>query len=56
MSFRGLVFCDRKFEDLLVAMIRSVVKSFEVVDVVAARMSNKSALTHMTDLTLVLDG
>ena len=48
-------------------MIRSVVKSFKVpdVDVVAARMSNESALTRMTDstqkktwsdLTLVLDG
>ena len=52
---------------LLFAMIRSVVKSFKVpdVEVVAARMRNKSALTHMTDsspkktwsdLTLVLDG
>ena len=51
---------------LLFAMIRSVVKSFKVpdVDVVAARMSNESALTRMTDstqkplscLTLVLDG
>ena len=52
---------------LLFAMIRSVVKSFKVpdVDVVAALMSNESALTRMTDstpknpwsdLTLVLDG
>ena len=48
-------------------MIRSVVKSFKVpdVEVAAARMSNESALTRMTDstpkkpwsdLTLVLDG
>ena len=47
-------------------MIRSVVKSFKVpdVEVAAARMSNESALTRMTDstpkktwsdLTLVLD-
>ena len=38
---------------LLFVMIRSVVKSFKVpdVDVVAARMSNKSALTRMTDST-----
>ena len=52
---------------LLFAMIRSVVKSFKVpdVEVAAARMSNESALTRMTDstpkkpwsdLTLVLDG
>ena len=52
---------------LFFAMIRSVVKPFKVpdVDVVAARMSNESALTHMTDstpnfffrlVTLVLDG
>ena len=34
-------------------MIRSVVKSFKVpdVDVVAARMSNESALTRMADST-----
>ena len=34
-------------------MIRSVVKSFKVpdVEVVAARMSNESALTRMTDST-----
>ena len=33
------------------AMIKSIVKSFKVpdVDVVAARMSNESALTCMTD-------
>ena len=39
---------------LLFAMIRSVVKSFKVpdVEVVAARMSNESALTRMTDSTL----
>ena len=48
-------------------MNRSVVKSFKVpdVEVVAARMCNEAALTHMTDstpkkpwsyLTLVLDG
>ena len=54
-------------DDLLFAMIRSVVKSFKVpnVEVAAARMSNESALTRMTDstskknwsdLTLVLDG
>ena len=38
---------------LLFAMIRSVVKSFKVpdVDVVAALMSNESALTRMTDST-----
>ena len=38
---------------LLFAMIRSVVKSFKVpdVDIVAARMSNESALTRMTDST-----
>ena len=38
---------------LLFAMIRSVVKSFKVpnVEVVAARMSNESALTRMTDST-----
>ena len=52
---------------LLFAMIRSVVKSFKVpdVEVAAARMSNESTLTCMTDstpkktwsdLTLVLDG
>ena len=52
---------------LLFAMIRSVVKSFKVpdVEVAAARMSNESALTRMTDstpkkpwsdLALVLDG
>ena len=38
---------------VLFAMIRSLVKSFKVpdVEVVAARMSNESALTHMTDST-----
>ena len=38
---------------LLFAMIMSVVKSFQVpdVDVVAALMSNESALTRMTDPT-----
>ena len=38
---------------LLFAMIRSVVKSFKVpdVEVAAARMSNESALTRMTDST-----
>ena len=38
---------------LLFAMIRSVVKSFKVpdVEVVAARMCNEAALTHMTDST-----
>ena len=38
---------------LLFAMIRSVVKSFKVpdVEVVAAQMSNESALTRMTDST-----
>ena len=38
---------------LLFAMIRSVVKSFKVpdVEVVAARMSNESALTRITDST-----
>ena len=38
---------------LLFAIIRSVLKSFKVpdVEVVAARMSNESALTCMTDLT-----
>ena len=52
---------------LLFAMIRSVVKPFKVLDVnvVAALMSNQSALTCMTDLTpkktwsdltMVLDG
>ena len=52
---------------LLFSMIRSVVKSFKVpkVDVVAARMSNESALTRMPEstpkifwsvLTLILDG
>ena len=52
---------------LLFAMIRPVVKSLKVLDVevVAARMSNESALTRKTDstpkkpwsdLTLVLDG
>ena len=71
---RGSWLVNHKREDrspptskvLLFAMIRSVVKSFKVpdVDVVAARMSNESALTRMTDstqktlvrLTLVLDG
>ena len=58
--------CDGVFWLLLLlfAMIRSVVKSFKVpdVEVAAARMSNESALTRMTDstprsdLTLVLDG
>ena len=38
---------------LLFAMIRSVVKSFKVpdVEVVAVRMCNEAALTHMTDST-----
>ena len=38
---------------LLFAMIRSVVKSFKVPDVVvvAALISNETALTRMTDLT-----
>ena len=38
---------------LLFAMINSVVKSFKVpdVEVVAARMCNEAALTHMTDST-----
>ena len=38
---------------LLFAMIRYVVKSFKVsdVEVAAARMSNESALTRMTDST-----
>ena len=38
---------------LLFAMIRSVVKSFNVpdVEVVSARMCNEAALTHMTDST-----
>ena len=38
---------------LLFAMIRSVVKSFKVpdVEVAAARMSNESGLTRMTDST-----
>ena len=38
---------------LLFAMIMSVVKSFKVpdVEVAAARMSNESALTRMTDST-----
>ena len=60
---------DKTFNMLLLlfAMIRSVVKSIKVpdVEVAAARMSNESALTRMTDstpkkpwsdLTLVLDG
>ena len=38
---------------LLFAMIKSVVKSMKVpdVEVVAARMCNEAALTHMTDST-----
>ena len=38
---------------MLFAMMKSVVKSLKVpdVEVVAARMSNESALTHMTDST-----
>ena len=63
-----VILCLRSiFHMLLFAMIRSVVKSFKVpdVEVAAARMSNESALTRMTDstpkkpwsdLTLVLDG
>ena len=58
-SLLGLVLCrayvfqwgyDGK---LLFAMIRSVLKSFKVpdVEVVAARMSNESAWTCMTDST-----
>ena len=46
--------CDEPTSCLLLfAMIRSIVKSFKVPDVgvVAARMCNEAALTHMTDST-----
>ena len=72
MTWKSLHSCDAGMADmklllLLFAMIRSVVKSFKVpaVEVAAARMSNESALTRMTDstpkktwpdLTPVLDG
>ena len=56
VSIEGRKLTNLRFADdilLLFAMIRSIVKSFKVpdVEVVAARMCNEAALTHMTDST-----